>query len=108
MEWYQPATHYCGTYKAFDFSAVASQGQTKVGEQCVQGQEEKQDSQRDVQTLGGASMIEAIRTFFGRVRGQHREKETVVVEGRMWRCTKCKLIFVTKSAGEQHECSERV
>lgn len=53
-------------------------------------------------------MLEAIRTFFGRVRGQHPEKETVVVEGRMWRCTKCKLIFITKSAGEKHECSERI
>jgi predicted nucleotidyltransferase len=53
-------------------------------------------------------MLEAIRTFFGRVRGQHREKETVVVEGQLWRCTKCKMIFVTKSAGEQHECSERI
>jgi hypothetical protein len=48
VEWYQPATRYCGTCKALDFSAVASQSQTEVGEQCVQGQEEKQDSQRDV------------------------------------------------------------
>jgi hypothetical protein len=46
---------YSRTSKASDPSAVASQGQTKVGEQCVQGQEEKQDSQRDVQTLGGAT-----------------------------------------------------
>jgi hypothetical protein len=53
-------------------------------------------------------MLEAIRTFFGRVRGQHREKETVVVEGQLWRCTKCELIFITKSAGEQHDCSERI
>jgi hypothetical protein len=53
-------------------------------------------------------MLEAIRTFFGRVRGQHAEKQTVVVEGQLWRCTKCKLIFITKSAGEQHECSERI
>jgi len=53
-------------------------------------------------------MLEAIRTFFGRVRGQHREKETVVVEGQLWRCTKCHLIFTTKSAGEQHDCSERI
>jgi hypothetical protein len=53
-------------------------------------------------------MLEAIRTFFGRVRGQHREKETVVVEGQLWRCTKCHLIFTTKSAGEQHDCRERI
>ena len=53
-------------------------------------------------------MLEAIRTFFGRVRGQHREKETVVVEGQLWRCTKCHLIFTTKTAGEQHDCRERI
>lgn len=53
-------------------------------------------------------MLEAIRTFFGRVRGQHREKETVIVEGQLWRCTKCHLIFTTKSAGEQHDCRERI
>jgi hypothetical protein len=53
-------------------------------------------------------MLEAIRTFFGRVNGLRYEKQTVVVEGRMWRCTKCKMIFITKSAGEQHECSERI
>ncbi len=52
---------YCGTYKAFDFSAVASQGQTEVGEQCVQGQEEKQDSQRYVQKMGGTNMIEVLK-----------------------------------------------
>ena len=63
MEWYQPATRYCGTYKALDFSAVAGQGQTKVGEQCVQGQEEKQDSQRDVQKMGGTNMIEQMKQW---------------------------------------------
>ena len=52
-------------------------------------------------------MIEAIRTFFGRVRGQHREKETVVVEGQLWRCTQCQMIFITKSAGEQHKCLDQ-
>jgi hypothetical protein len=30
-------------------------------------------------------MIEAIKTFFGRVRGQHADKQTVVVEGQLWR-----------------------
>jgi predicted nucleotidyltransferase len=51
-------------------------------------------------------MIEAIRTFFGRIVGQHQDKRTVVVEGQLWRCTKCKMIFVTKSAADKHECSE--
>jgi hypothetical protein len=53
-------------------------------------------------------MLEAIRTFFGRVRGQHAEKQTIVVEGQLYRCTKCKMIFLNRVAGEQHECSERI
>ena len=52
-------------------------------------------------------MLEAIRIFFGRVRGQHREKETVVVEGRMWRCTECKMLFLNKVVGEQHLCQDQ-
>jgi uncharacterized C2H2 Zn-finger protein len=53
-------------------------------------------------------MIEAIRTFFGRVRGQHREKETVVVQGELWYCTDCKMIFLNKKEAEKHVCSERL
>jgi hypothetical protein len=52
-------------------------------------------------------MLEMIRTFFGRVRGQHREKETVVVEGQLWRCTQCQMIFLNKTAGEQHQCLDQ-
>jgi hypothetical protein len=51
-------------------------------------------------------MIETIRTFFGKVRGQHQEKKTVVIEGQLWRCTKCHFIFLTKEEGEKHD-SER-
>jgi hypothetical protein len=47
---------YSRTSKAPDPSAVASQGQAKVNQQRVQGQEKKQDSQRDVQTMGGEHM----------------------------------------------------
>jgi uncharacterized protein (TIGR02466 family) len=43
---------YSRTSKASDPSAVASQGQTEVNQQRVQGQEKKQDSQRHVQTMG--------------------------------------------------------
>jgi len=50
-------------------------------------------------------MLEMIRTFFGKQRERGR---VVVQEGQLWRCTKCHLIFTTKTAGEQHECSERV
>ena len=53
-------------------------------------------------------MLEAIRTFWGKVRGQHEQKRTIVVEGQLWRCTKCKMIFVSKEGGESHECSERL
>jgi hypothetical protein len=53
-------------------------------------------------------MLEAIRTFFGKSRGEHGERRTVVQEGLVWRCSNCYLIFLTKSAGEQHECEERL
>jgi len=53
-------------------------------------------------------MIEAIKTFFGRVSGLHQEKQTIVVEGQLWRCTKCKMVFVTKEGGESHDCRERI
>lgn len=52
-------------------------------------------------------MLEAIRTFFGKVRGSHGERKTIVEQGLVYRCTKCHLIFTTKSAGEQHDCRER-
>ena len=49
-------------------------------------------------------MLEAIRTFWGKVRGRGR---VVVEEGQMWRCTQCHMIFITKSAGEQHKCQDQ-
>jgi hypothetical protein len=53
-------------------------------------------------------MVEMIRTFWGKVRGLRGERRTVVEEGRLWRCAKCKMVFVTKEGGESHECSERI
>ena len=50
-------------------------------------------------------MIEKIRTFFGRLRGQHQNKQTVVVEGQLWRCTECKMVFVTQVAAKSHACA---
>ena len=50
-------------------------------------------------------MLEAIRTFFGRPRERGK---VIVQEGALWRCAKCKMIFLNKVAGEQHECSERI
>jgi hypothetical protein len=53
-------------------------------------------------------MIEAIRTFFGKLRGLRGERRTVIEQGTLWRCTKCQLIFLTKKAGEKHDCRERI
>jgi hypothetical protein len=52
-------------------------------------------------------MLEVIKTFFGRVRGLHQDKQTVVVEGELWRCTECKMIFLSKQAWEQHKCPDQ-
>jgi hypothetical protein len=48
-------------------------------------------------------MIEAIRTFFGRIKN----KTTVVAQGTAWYCAECRLVFVTKQAGAQHSCEYR-
>ncbi len=53
-------------------------------------------------------MIEAIRTFFGKSRGEHGERRTVVQEGLVWRCSNCYLIFLTKSAGDDHKCQRNI
>lgn len=50
-------------------------------------------------------MLELIRTFWGKFRGRGK---VIVEEGMLWRCTKCHLIFTTKTAGEQHDCRERL
>ena len=50
-------------------------------------------------------MLELIRTFWGKLRGRGK---VIVEEGMLYRCTKCHLIFTTKTAGEQHDCRERI
>jgi hypothetical protein len=52
-------------------------------------------------------MIEAIRTFFGKLRGERGDRKTVVEQGTLYKCTKCHLIFPTKEAGEKHKCPEQ-
>ena len=52
-------------------------------------------------------MLERIRTFFGRTKGIHQDKTTVVAQGTAWYCTECRLVFVTKLAGDQHSCEYR-
>ncbi len=49
-------------------------------------------------------MLERIRTFFGREKGTHPNKSTVVAQGTAWYCTECRLVFVTKQAGDTHSC----
>jgi hypothetical protein len=51
-------------------------------------------------------MLEVIRTFFGKLRGERGERKTIVEQGLVYRCTKCQLIFLTRLAGEQHKCME--
>ena len=51
-------------------------------------------------------MLERIRTFFGKLIGAHADKQTVVVVGSAWTCTKCKFVFLTKREGEKHDCAE--
>ncbi len=51
-------------------------------------------------------MLERIRTFFGKEKGQHPNKKIIVEEGTLWRCTQCHLIFLNKKEGEQHPCTE--
>jgi len=44
-------------------------------------------------------MIEAIKNFF-------RKDQQIVEQGLVWRCTRCNMIFLTKSAGDEHKCQD--
>jgi hypothetical protein len=46
-------------------------------------------------------MLEVIKTFFGKLR---KRGNVIVEQGTLYRCTKCQFIFLTKLAGEQHDC----
>jgi hypothetical protein len=48
-------------------------------------------------------MLERIRTFFGRTKNE----ATIVAQGSAWYCTDCRLVFLTKSAGDKHSCELR-
>lgn len=48
-------------------------------------------------------MLERIRTFFGRTKN----KTNIVEQGSAWFCTECKLVFLTKQAGDKHSCEYR-
>jgi len=52
-------------------------------------------------------MLERIRTFFGKVRVRHADKTTIVEVGEAWYCTECRLVFLTRRAGDKHSCEYR-
>lgn len=56
------------------------------------------------QTKGESLVIEKIRTFFGKVRGQHENKRTVVVESVAWYCAKCKQVWLDRDEAYFHTC----
>jgi len=45
-------------------------------------------------------MLKHIRTFFGRTKN----KTNIVEQGAAWYCTECRLVFLTKQAGDKHSC----
>jgi hypothetical protein len=47
-------------------------------------------------------MFKKIKSFFGCI-----DKQKIVEQGRLWHCTKCKLIFLSESDGEKHQCVEQ-
>jgi len=49
------------------------------------------------------TVLEKIKTFFGRVRGQHSNKETIIVESCAWRCLICGQIFLDEAIAKEHK-----
>ena len=52
-------------------------------------------------------MLKRIRTFFGKVRVRHADKTTIVEVGSAWYCSECRLVFLTRRAGDKHSCELR-
>jgi hypothetical protein len=50
-------------------------------------------------------MIESIQTFFGKIRGLRGDRQAIVNQTMMWRCTVCGNIFKTKEEGDLHGVS---
>ena len=50
-------------------------------------------------------MIESIQTFFGKIRGLRGDRQTIINQTMMWRCTVCGDIFKTKEEGNIHGVS---
>ena len=52
-------------------------------------------------------MLKRIRTFFGKVHVRHADKTTIVEVGSAWYCSECRLVFLTRRAGDKHSCEYR-
>ena len=52
-------------------------------------------------------MLEKIKTFLGKVRVRHADKTTLVEVGEAWYCTECRLVILTRRAGDKHNCEYR-
>ena len=46
-------------------------------------------------------MLERIRTFI------EKPKTNIGAKGTAWYCAECRLVFVTKAAGDKHSCEYR-
>ena len=52
-------------------------------------------------------MIEKIRTFDGIVRGPQGNRKLVVIEGFLYRCINCGIIWRTKDGTKAHDCTDK-
>ena len=50
-------------------------------------------------------MLEQIQTFFGKIRGLRGDRQAIINQTMMWRCTVCGNIFKTKEEGNIHGVS---
>ena len=50
-------------------------------------------------------MLEPIQPFFGKIRGLRGDRQTIINQTMMWRCTVCGNIFKTKEEGDLHGVS---
>jgi hypothetical protein len=49
-------------------------------------------------------MIQQIRTFFGKQRGESGKRRTEVKMGIAWICLGCGKVFTNKSLADLHKC----
>jgi len=50
-------------------------------------------------------MIESVQTFFGKIRGLRGDRQAIINQTMMWRCTVCGEMFKTKEEGNIHGVS---